>query len=208
MPKYNHISNIPAKLFFEVLKSQDFTLLLPTLTDKIKIRLGNKQLLKSTFSKIYDDFFTQTDSQEGKRYLQLINEISFLHYKINTLTQTLHFYYYNETTEQMRKDFAQALKEGYGINLNLTVPLADEVHRILTQEIGFIKNDLSFAQIEFDEMINRSKSKDFDYYEAIVGIANVLQGNNLVKEEMTLAIYVSLEKSAKKINDKQIKKAA
>lgn len=50
-------------------------------------------------------------------------------------------------------------------------------------------------------MIKKSQSKDFDYFDDIGVLGQVLQGNNLVKEEMTLAVYISLSKLAKKVSD-------
>jgi hypothetical protein len=50
-------------------------------------------------------------------------------------------------------------------------------------------------------MIKTSQSKDFDYFDDIGILGQVLQGNNLVKEDMTLAIYVALNKLAKKVSD-------
>jgi hypothetical protein len=197
MPKYNSIDTIPAKVFFEILKTKNFQLLKPKPSEK-----GLEEL----FMSIYDDFFIKSDNPEANRYLELNKEISFLQYKIATLKQALHFYFYNRTTQEMRKEFAESLKVGFGIELNLEVHFIDEVQRVLTTEIGIIENDLSMANIEFDSMVNKSKSKDYDYYEEIGVLSQVLQSNSLLKENMTLAVYVSLEKLAKKVVEQQNKK--
>jgi hypothetical protein len=197
MPKYNSIDTIPAKVFFEILKTKNFQLLKPKPSEK-----GLEEL----FMSIYDDFFIKSDNPEANRYLELNKEISFLQYKIATLKQALHFYFYNRTTKEMRKEFAESLKVGFGIELNLEAPFIDEVQRVLTTEIGIIENDLSMANIEFDSMVNKSKSKDYDYYEEIGVLSQVLQSNSLLKENMTLAVYVSLEKLAKKVVEQQNKK--
>lgn len=194
MPKYINTETIPAKTFFEILKTKNYQLLCPKPREK-----G----LELVFMAIYDEFFLKSDNDEAKEYLRLTNEINFLNYKIITLKRSLHFYYYTKTTEKMRVDFAVALKEGYGIDLDLTVDFTTEVHRVLTIEIGIIENDLSLMKIDFDNMVKRSKGKDFDYFDAIVGLANVLPNNSLIKEEMTLATYISLEKAAKKIISQQ-----
>lgn len=200
MPKYNSIDNVPAKVFFDILKSKDYQLLKPKPREK-----G----LEAIFIAIYDEFFIKSDNDEAKRYLELTKEIAFLQYKLASLKQSLAFYYYNQTTKQMRIDFAGALKEGFGIVLDLEVPFIEEVKRVLSIEIGIIQNDLSIAKIDFDNMVNKSQSKDFDYYDAIIGIGNVLTGNNMVNSEITLAVYVSLEKSAQRaISQQQNKKVA
>ena len=194
MPKYNSVENIGAKTFFEILKTKNYQLLCPKPREK-----G----LEVVFMAIYDEFFIKSDNDEAKEYLRLTNEINFLKYKINTLKQSLQFYYYTKTTEKMRSDFAKALKEGFNVVLDLTVPFTEEVLRVLTIEIGAIMNDLSIAEIDFKQMIEKSKGKDFDYFDAIVGLSNVMPGNSLLKEEMTLATYISLEKAAKKIISQQ-----
>lgn len=197
MPKYKSIDTIPAKVFFDILKTKNFQLLKPKPSEK-----GLEEL----FMSIYDDFFIKSDNPEANRYLELNKEISFLQYKIATLKQALHFYFYNRTTKEMREEFAESLKLGFGIDLNLEFPFIDEVQRVLSTEIGIIENDLSMANIEFDSMVNKSKSKDYDYYEEIGVLSQVLQSNSLLKENMTLAVYVSLEKLAKKVVEQQNKK--
>jgi hypothetical protein len=197
LPKYNNISNIPAKNFFDILKSKNYQLLKPKPREKD---------LEQVFISIYDEFFIKSDNHEAKRYLELTKDIAFYKYKIATLKQSIHFYFYNKTTEKMRLDFIDAMKQGYGIEINKDVPFIEEVERVLTIEIGIINNDLNFAQIEFDEMINKSKNKDFDYYDSIGALSNVLPNNSLLKEDMTLAVYVTLEKQAQRIVEQQNKK--
>ena len=197
MPKYNNISNIPAKTFFDILKSKNYQLLKPKPREKD---------LEQVFISIYDEFFIKSDNHEAKRYLELTKDIAFYKYKIATLKQSIHFYFYNKTTEQMRLDFIDAMKQGYEIEINKDVPFIEEVQRVLTIEIGIINNDLNFAQIEFDEMINKSKGKDFDYYDSIGALSNVLPNNSLLKEDMTLAVYVTLEKQAQRIVEQNKKK--
>lgn len=192
MPKYNSIDTIPAKVFFHILKTKDYQQLKPKPKEK-----G----LKEVFESIYDDFFIKMDNEESKYYLQLTKDIAILEFKISTLKQALHFYFTNKTTKEMREDFIEALKVGYGIYIDMNAPFIDEVQRVLTTEIGIIENDLNLAKIDFDKMIKKSQSKDFDYFDDIGVLGQVLQGNNLVKEEMTLAVYISLSKLAKKMSD-------
>ena len=197
MPKYNSIDNIPAKVFFQILKTKDFQQLKPKPREK-----G----LEAIFTQIYDEFFIKSDNVEAKRYLELNAEIAFLQYKKATLKQSLAFYLYNRTTKEMREDFANALKEGFSIELDLNKPFIDEVQRVLTIELGIIENDLEFAKNDFNSMVKKSQSKDFDYYEQIGVLSQVLPNNSLLKEEMTLAVYVALEKLAKKEVEQQNKK--
>jgi hypothetical protein len=197
MPKYNSIDTIPAKTFFEILKSKNYQLLKPK---------PKEQDLEQVFISIYDDFFMKSENYEAKRFLELTNEIAFLNYKIAILKKSLQFYLYNQTTKQMRLDFIESVKIGYGIEIDANAKFIDEVQRVLTSEIALIENDLTMLNLELDSMVKKSKSKDFDYYEDIGVLSQVLPNNSLLKEDMTLAVYISLEKLAKKVSEQNKKK--
>ena len=197
MPKYNSIETIPAKTFFEILESKNYQLLKPKPSEK-----G----LEEVFISIYDEFFLKSDNPEANEYLKVTKEIAYLEYKIAVLKQSLYFYYANKTTEQMRLDFIETIKEVYNIEIDKTKPFIDEVQRVLTIEIGILENDLNPLKSHYDSLIKNSKSKNFDYYESIGVLSNVLQSNSLLKENMTLAVYVTLEKLANKVVEQQKKK--
>lgn len=197
MPKYNSIETIPAKTFFEILESKNYQLLKPKPREK-----G----LEDVFISIYDEFFLKSDNPEANEYLKVTKDIAYIEYKIAVLKQSLYFYYHNTTTEKMRLDFIEALKEGYNIEIDKTKPFIDEVQKVLTIEIGILENDLNPLKSHYDSLIKNSKSKNFDYYESIGVLSNVLQSNSLLKENMTLAVYVTLEKLANKVVEQQKKK--
>lgn len=194
MPKYDSIQNIPADVFFEIKKTNNLQLLKPKPSEKD---------LEKVFELIDDDFFTRSKNAEAKRYLYLFLRINYLNFKIATLKTTLHSYYYNETNLETREELAKALKEGYNIDLDLTVSFGQEVLRILNVEIGIIKNDLSEAQTEYDNLIKKSQSQTtFDYFKSLVDLSTALPNNSLIKDKMTLLIYVELCNKAKEISDK------
>lgn len=195
MPKYNSIETIPAKTFFDILQNKNYQLLKPKPREK-----G----LEAVFISIYDDFFVKSDNPEAKEYLRLSKEIAFLEYKIANLKQSLHFYFYNQTTEQMRLDFIEALKEGYDIIIDKEQPFIDEVHRVLTTEIGIIKNDLSMAKTAFDNMTKKSKAQAFEYEEQIVNIEAVI--GRSIKDGIMLDKYIAYGKQAQKIAERNNKK--
>jgi hypothetical protein len=193
MPKYNSIDNIPAKVFFQVKRTNDFQLLKPKPREK-----G----LEGIFTAIDDEFFLRSKNPEAIRYLELTVKIHELNYKIATLKQSLHFYYYNTTTEQMRKDYSDALKKGYNIDLDLSVPFTQEVKRILDFEVGFLRNDLSFLEQEYRDLCKISEGKEFSYHTSIANMSMALPNNALLKEDMTLAVYVELNNMARKVAEK------
>lgn len=198
MPKYNSIDTIPAKVFFEILKSKNYQLLKPKPREK-----G----LEQVFINIYDEFFIKSDNEEAKEYLNLNKNISFFEYKIATIKQVLHYVHYTTITKEMHLDVLKALKESCKIEIDVNVtPFRDECLRVLTIEIGIIKNDLTEMKNSLEVMLKKSKGKDFDYYDSIGVLSNFLPNNSLLKEEMTLAIYITLEKLKNKVIEQQNKK--
>jgi len=195
LPKYNSIETIPASVFFKTLTDKNYQNLKPKPKEK-----G----LEQVFISIYDDFFIKSDNNEAKEYLRLTKEIAFLEYKIANLKQALHFYFYNQTTEEMRLDFIKAVKLGYGIIIDAKKPFIEEVHRVLTTEIGIINNDLSIAKIEFEAMTKKSQSKSFDYQEQVVNMEQVIGRN--IKDGVMLDKYIAYEKQAQRIVEQNKKK--
>jgi len=209
MPKYHSIDTIPAKVFFQILETKNYQLLKPKPSEKD---------LEAVFIGIYDEFFLKSDNFEAKRYLEVTKEIAFFNSKIQRIKSVLHYLHYvlNPLIQQAEKDskdyielnkmfvdVLKALKDGCGIEISLDLPFIDEVLRVLNIEIGILQNDLSFLESEFKLMISKSKGKNFDYYDNIGALSNVLPNNSLLKEDMSLAVYITLEKQAKKIISKQ-----
>jgi len=192
LPKYNSIDTIPAKTFFTILSTKNWQLLKPKPREK-----G----LESVFIAIYDEFFLKSDNPESNRYLTLTKQIAGLENKIAILKQALHFYYYNKTTKEMRMDFVKALKTGYDIEIDTEKPFIEEVHRVLTIEIGVIQNELTFAKAEYENATKKSIQKAFDYEENIVAIEGVV--NRQIKDGIMLDKYVAYVKQAEKISAKQ-----
>lgn len=196
MPKYNSIDTIPAKVFFDILKTKNYQLLKPKPREKE---------LDKVFISIYDEFFLKSNNEEAKEFLQLSNEIAFLTYKIELIKATLHFAYYNPTTPEIRLSQIKALNEGCGLNIDENADFGDEILRILTENVGWFENDLEFAKAGMNEMVKTSQNKDYDYYDRIGALSTVLPNNTLLKESMSLAVYVTLEKEAQKVIERSKK---
>lgn len=195
MPKYTDITTIPAQVFFNILQTKNYQLLKPKPSEKD---------LEKVFSAIYDDFFIKSDNQQSKRYLDLTNNVAFLKYKIATIKAALHFCYYNQhnLTKEMINQHFDALIDGCGIYIDKENNFDKEILRILNIEIGIIQNDLSMDELELKAMVEKNKGKGFDYYDQIGVLSDILPNNALLKEEMTLATYITLEKLANKKIDK------
>lgn len=195
MPKYNNIENIPARVFFDILHTKNYQLLKPK---------PNEEGLEKIFTDIYDDFFVKSDNYEAKQYLKLTTNIAFLEYKIATIKQVLHFMYYNEVTEEMKLKLLEALEKGCEIYIEKDTDFATELQRVLQVEIGIIENDLTMEKLELDNIVKNRNEKLFDFYDNIVSLSNVHNRN--IDEKLTLAMYVSIEKSASRIIKEQNKK--
>lgn len=195
MPKYNSIENIPAKTFFDILHTKNYQLLKPK---------PSEDGLEKIFTDIYDDFFVKSDNYESKQYLKLTINIAFLEYKIATIKQVLHFIYYNNITEEIKIKLLEALEKGCEIYIEKDTDFATELQRVLQVEIGIIENDLTMEKLELDNMAKNRSEKLFDFYDNIVSLSNVHNRN--IDEKITLAMYISIEKSASRIIKEQNKK--
>ena len=195
MPKYNNIENCPAKIFFDILDTKNYQLLKPK---------PSEEGLEKVFTDIYDDFFVKSDNYEAKQYLKLTNNIAFLNYKIATIKQVLHFIYYNVVTEEVKLNLLDALEKGCEIYIDKNAEFVNELQRVLQVEIGIIENDLTMEKLEISNMSKNRTEKIFDFYDNIVSLSNVHNRN--IDEKLTLAMYVSIEKSANRIIKEQNKK--
>lgn len=188
MAKYNSIENIPAKLFFDVLQSKDYFLLVST---------EENDDLEAIFTSIYDDFFVKSDNTEAKRYLELTFNVNLLSYKIETIKQVMHFLYYNPITDEIKEKLTNALKNGCGIYYDKDANWGEEVLRILQVECGIIENDLTMANLELQKYFGKENKNTFDFFQNIVALSNIHNRN--IDETITLAMYIAIENSGKNI---------
>lgn len=184
MPKYNSINNIPAKLFFDILQEKDFSLL---------EEYNEDEDLEEVFSSIYDDYFTKSNNEQSKRFLELRQQIEFMSYKIKSIVQVLDFLIFNTTTEEIRKEILEALIS-IGINVNLENIFLDEVKNVLQTEIGILQNDLSFLQIELDNIQKDNKDSVFSFYESLINLETAHE--RTLDDNMVLAKFIEYEKLA------------
>ena len=194
MAKYNSIENIPAKLFFEVLNTRDYTLL---------VAEQENEDLEAIFTEIYDDFFVKINNPQAKMYLEMTWKVNFLSYKIETIRQVMHFLYYENVIEEHRLKILDALEKGCGIYVDKSAKFADEVLRVLQVECGIIENDLTMATLELKNTFGKQEEGKFDFYKTIVSLSNIHNRN--IEDNIVLAMYVAIENSAKDIIKSQKK---
>jgi len=186
MPKYNSVSTIPAKLFFDVLQDKDFSLLEPFENE-------SEEEVEQVFVSIYDEYFLKSENPKSKEFLRLRQEIAFMTYKIESVVQVLDFLLFNTTTKEMRITLLQSLID-IGININLENVFYEEVKNVLQVELGVLTNDLNFAKMDLEEITKDNKDKVFDFYESLVGLEMVHE--RTLSDEMILSKYIVYERLA------------
>lgn len=196
MPKYNSVSNIPAKLFFDILESKNFDLLEPE---------ENEEGLEQVFSDIYDDYFVKCQNPKSNEYLELSQTVAFLNYKIESVKQVVDFLSKNKTTKEMRLMLLESLIY-IGINIDLQADFSEEVQRILQVELGILENEVSFAQIDLQNMTKEKTDSVFNFYESLIGLESVHERN--LDDEMVLAKFIEYERIAIKKIEIQKQKSA
>ena len=194
MAKYNSIENIPAKLFFEVLNTRNYNLL---------VAEQENEDLEEVFTAIYDDFFVKIKNPQAKMYLEMTWKINFLSYKVETIRQVMHFLWYENVIEEHRLKLLNALENGCGIYIDKSAKFADEVLRVLQVECGIIENDLTMATLELQNTFGKQETEKFYFYKTIVVLSNIHNRN--IEDNIVLAMYVAIENSAKDIIKSQKK---
>lgn len=189
MCKFNHISNIPAKIFFDILETKNYQLLKPK---------PSETGLEQIFISIYDDFFDKSNNPEAKEYLALIRKEAFLVYKIAVIKQALLFYWSNPTTKQMRIDGIKALNEGCDLNISIDANFDDEVKRILSENVGWLENDLQFLRADLNQLKTNDKGKKLTFYDRLINLSASAPQNFVINDKMTLLEYVEVESAIMK----------
>lgn len=196
MPKYNSYDNIPAKVFFKILETKDYQLLRPK---------PKEEGLEKIFYDIYDLWFLNTDNDRAKDYLRVRNELAVLHNNYRGLDLVLRYIFNNKgiMTNEMYLELIEAIKIGYNVFFNVENNYYEEMKRVLHVELGGLKDDISFKEVELENFKMDGESK-FNYYAIVDSISNVL-APRIINSEMLLPEFVEAEKSAIR---KSLKKTA
>lgn len=184
MPKYHSIDNIPAKVFFQILESNDFQLLKPKPKEKD---------LEKIFLQIYDDFFVQSENHQAKAYLETRSNFYYKKQKVEMLIKLMQFYVANQTTVLMRSEMAEVLKVSYGLHFDPNGDVLDQVHKIMTFDVPIMKNELVFLETQLNEL-SKGGGKEVKFFDQLAVMSQHLPNNSLLNENMTLATYVALNK--------------
>ena len=141
------------------------------------------------FSDIYDDYFVKCQNPKSNEYLELSQTVAFLNYKIESVRQVVDFLSKNKTTKEMRLLLLESLIY-IGVNIDLEADFSEEVQRILQVELGILENEVSFAQIDLQNMTKEKTDSVFNFYESLIGLESVHERN--LDDEMLVVILSPL----------------
>ena len=172
---YNSLK-IPVVLFFEILETNNYSLLS---TEDLP-----KKELESIWIKLYDEFSEKNEEKENNNYLNLEKNITRLTLKykaINVLVDCLMIDYDDENANFLRREGYKVTEENYLEDLER---VREESDHILVRVNNF-KNQLP----EIDE------TKKFDIYDTLAQYSSIL-GFDL-DENVSVNKFFALKKSVK-----------
>lgn len=175
--------NIPAKLFFKVLSTQDYTLL----------GEGTIEEQENDYYAIYDEFCTLSPNDELKRIYNKKAKIEGLYLKIAFIETILYNILYLKLTVSERLEFINELNnlEGVKVKFNPDLPILDEVQRVQTRIIGTLK-----TQIKAEEATEKKQRESTPYnFEQNLAQICITLGIYL-KSDVTLYEYIAYRSAA------------
>ena len=110
----------------------------------------------------------------------------------------MHFLTYTPHTKEHRELLINSLIKGTGISFDLNADFKEEVLRVLTVDVGGVNMDIKFAELELEEIRKTAQNKEMDFYSSIAIMSDNLPNNPLLKQNMSLAVYVELDKLMRK----------
>ena len=105
----------------------------------------------------------------------------------------MEFLFFNTTTKEIRKELLESLI-AIGVNVDLDNYFLDEVKNVLQTEVGILENDLSFLNIELENIQKENNKSVFNFYETLIGLESVHE--RTLDDEMVLAKFIEYEKLA------------
>lgn len=181
MTKLWQDAEIPAKLYFKILDSNDFTLL----------GEGTNEEREKAWSKIVDEDFEITNNQKVKSYLDKRCKIEALKLHIQAIKDQIYVLVYMPLTDKMKSECSENLKI-LGCKYDIEKDIVDECHRIMKSNIGILKNQLNMLE---DTVIKKSEGIKKSFEADLVAIENVLM--RPLHTDVTLRYFREASKSAK-----------
>lgn len=180
----NHIwdsADIPAKLYFKILETDDFTLL-----------GGNsEEEREQAWSKIVDEDFEITKNVKVKTYLDKRCKIEALKLHIQAIKDNMYVLIYLPLTDTLKKEIIFNLSE-LGCKWEDDKDIIDNCHRIAKSNIALLNNQVKMLEDTVSKKVTDIKSS----FEAdLIAIENVLMRQ--ISENVSLRYFREATKSAK-----------
>ena len=175
------LHKVKARVFFEILKSGDTSLL--------EVKNHDKE-----FDELYDKYFEAQDNQKDKQNLSNLLDIAkyrLILSKIDLIIEVLKF-----PKDNRHKEKINAILKELGLKCGINDDgLLDE----LKQKAGIIWNEL---QILSAETKTTKKTKvNYTFSDIIISFENTL--NRSISSEIDLEKFISYQKACKRITDKR-----
>ena len=180
---YWHDCNIPAKIFFEVMYSGDYS----------KLGTGSETDLQAAYDIIFDEYVLLDKNDKVIQWFKKKCLILDINSKISTINLCLHHIAFTVMTDVERKESVDILNsiQGVRINFSLTKNILNEIIRVQTSVIGQLKNQLN-QELASEKTVNEKVKHSFE--QDLVSIENTLERS--IPDDVSLYKYIALKQSA------------
>lgn len=180
---------IPARLFFEILTTQNLKLLKKT--------KGNADIedLRINWSLIYDEYFELKQDSKLRLIIQKQIDVAKLIRRVEITKQALYAIATTKFTDDQINEIAQKISE-LGFYFDIENPI-DSIHRILTEEIPSLETRIEIEKDSLKELTEGEASTFEDTCVAYEG------WGYKIDEDCSLRRYVAYEKAVLKKASKQ-----
>ena len=180
---YWHDCNIPAKIFFEVMYSGDYS----------KLGTASENELQTAYDVIFDEYVLLDKNDKVIQWFKKKCRILDINSKISTINLCLHHIAFTVMTDTERKESVSILNsiQGVRINFSLTKDPLQEISRVQTSVIGQLKNQLN-QELASEKTVNEKVKHSFE--QDLVSIENALE--RTIPDDVSLYKYIALKQSA------------
>lgn len=175
--------DIPAKLFFKMIASGDYSIL----------GEGAPQEQEDAFYKIFDEYHLLEDNNGVKSIYRKTQRVTVLTLQIEFISTALNQIAFVPMTKDERLAVIGILNslDGCKVKFSIDKPIKDEIHRVQTKILGFLRNELQF---ELSREQKEKKGAVMTYERELASIAAIL--SFYPHSDITLAEFVELRKLA------------
>ena len=173
--------DIPAKLFFDIIGTQDMTKLI------IEGEPKEKDLVDA-WDDIFDLYFTEKDDMKLKLILRKQANILRFDLLVTKAKMYMELVFSNAFKNSELDEILEELKE-LGLRINSSKNVTSQVLRILKQKIPSWEIRIEREKLD---LIQLTKGKKAKFYDALASLTKV--GGVALNQDITLGFYIAYEK--------------